>query len=176
MPASSQTMIKNRIYLTDLEDQIREMYVAALREGLFQGIREAAWKTHNDSSNAANHWMLSVTGGSSPRNRKLGHPRDLRGGMNPPVGSQGDARGSGTSVSFGVAEQIANRELREVISKQVRGNKPPTKFALFNAVGDIDRYANRAQLEEAGNQGLSRVKESFEREFNRQQKTRRNRK
>lgn len=154
------------------------MFVGAIREGLSQGFKEAVNSTVQDSSNAAVHWMVGVTGRSESSGRKLGKKENIdlrntkeRGQLHPLIGFRGDNR-DGTSVALAVQKDVLDREIRTIINKYAAGQKPETKFYLYNTIGgstvsegNSPSYAESANIQQAGEAGVTRIREVFSREI-----------
>lgn len=144
---------------------LENLVVEAIRVGVTEGFEEAVHRTHQDSSNAAAHWMVGITGKSIPRNRKYGHVRDDRNTGNALIGKRGEDRSnSRPGLATQVADAIVQREMATVIAKYIRGHKPATKIYFYNAVMDIDPYQKRAGIEEAGKAGVERAIAAFRRQ------------
>lgn len=148
------------------------MFVGSIREGLTQGLKTAVEATKQDSSNAAVHWMVGVTGRSTASSRMLGKKENLdlretkgRGKLHPLIGFRGEGRdNTGTAVE--VNRSVLDREIRTIINKYAAGQKPETKFYFYNRVGEDSEYADSARIAKAGAEGVARTAEIFQREIN----------
>lgn len=158
----------------DLNRSIELMLVGSIREGIKMGFAETLRLTKQDSSNAAVHWMVSVTGKSYPSSRVRGTFRDLRetnsgGSIHPLVGRRGENRGTG-AMAQEVVNQILDSEFTNIIAKYAAGQLPDTGFYFYTAVeGD---YAENAEIVSAGKAGIKLAVVEFER-LVREGKTRR---
>lgn len=151
--------------LTDtMAMDISALFNRAIRQALIAGVAMAVARTKQDSSNAAAHWMLASKTGKTarPESRRFGKLRDLRGNKSRPgihpVGRRGDNRAnSGTVLKY-----VREKELREVVDRLVTGRDPETVFYLFNAVGNVERYAANAEIAAAGEAAMQEIKRIFE--------------
>lgn len=157
---------KFSIAAADVNNTIKRVYVAALRQGLADGFEEVVHTTRQDSSNSVVHWMLGATDGSNAAGRAMAKPTDLRGGKHPWVGPRmGPGRGrsdASPGVAIAVADQVLAREVKIAIDKYARGQVPATDFYFFNVFLQYPNQSTRAHLEEAGQAGLRRAVASFE--------------
>lgn len=154
--------------MAKLDEYLRSMFNRSIRAGLLRGLDTAVAETKQDSSQAAAHWMLAGADGrtSRPWQRKLGKLQYLRGtSVRAPIAPVG-YRGDGGSNADAVLKFVHQRELNEVIKQLVAGRRPEFKFYLYNAVGDVDAYAIRARIDDAGNAGIQAVVDYAEAQFN----------
>ncbi len=151
-----------------LDEYLRNLFNRSITAGLLRGLDTAVAETKQDSSQAATHWMLAGADGRSSRpwQRKLGKLTYLRGTKTrapiAPVGYRGD----GGKHAAEVLKFVHQRELSEVIKQLVAGRRPEFRFYLYNAVGDVDAYAIRARIDEAGNRGIDAIVDYAEKQFN----------
>lgn len=148
----------------ELAASIELMFVAAIREGITRGFREAVANTVQDSSNAAAHWMIGIEGRGNIYSRKFGKLVDLRGQGHSLVGKRGDNRGSG-ALAESVINAVIEREVQSVINKYVKGQRPELGFFFYNAVASDEEYDYNALVSEAGRYGVEFAQKYFEREI-----------
>lgn len=149
--------------LTDtMSVDLGALFSRAIRQALLAGVVMAVNRTHQDSSNAAAHWMIASTTRSRPASRRFGKLRDLRGNKSragtPPVGRRGDR---GTNASE-VMRFVRDKELREVVDKLVSGRDPDTVFYFFNPLDPTWRYGKNADIAAAGAAAVQEVKRIFD--------------
>lgn len=141
-----------------MADAVGQLFNRAIRSALLEGLEAAIRATKHDSSNAAAHWMLAGESKSRPWQRRLGRVRDLRGtkGGRAPVAPVGFRRDNGKNLPATV-RFVRERELKEVLDDLVAGRRPEFRFYFYNAVGAEQDYATNANIDEAGNEAVSRT-------------------
>lgn len=172
-------MGRHRIATEKLCEDLTELTNKAIKDALKAGLETAVLATHQDSSNAAAHWII-VPIGERPRSPWF-TARDLRAGGNAKrrkvikhrlfkkdsegvVGSVGEDRTySKPEMTKKVASYVKEREVREVLDRVLVGRKTAVrKYMLYNAIlennlgktidGNSEAYARNANLTEAGKQ------------------------
>lgn len=157
---------------------IGRIYNRSIRSALAAGIAAAVRETHQDSSNAAYHWMVAERSRSRPGSRARGTVRDLRATKGvrgparsgtPPVGLRGD----GGRNAYRTLLAVRNREREEVIDKMVAGRNVSGRYYFYHGLIDnrtdlspeaAAKYKSRAKLARAGKAAVKAVKEVFYRE------------
>jgi hypothetical protein len=132
-----------------------ELFNRSIRQALLSGLAIAIRTTIHDSSNAAVHWQLAAKGRSRPASRRFGKLRDLRGTNSrpgvPPVGRRGD---HGINAA-GTERFVREREIKEVIDKLIVGRRPATVFYFHHPLEEDWRYAQNANIQEAGQAAIA---------------------
>lgn len=154
------------LYAEDLARSIELMFVAALREGVSKGIEKATTETYKDSGNAAVHWMVGIEGDSDPQSRPLGNLQDLRetnkGPVHPWVRKRRSHIGRNSEMAKMINLNVLDREVTEVISQYIVGQKPSIKYVFYNAVADESDYAKKANVALAGHLAVETALDYFD--------------
>lgn len=172
-------MGRHRKATEKLCEDLTELTNKAIKDALKAGMETAVLATHQDSSNAAAHWII-VPIGERPRSPWF-TARDLRAGGNAKrrkvikhrlfkkagdgvVGAVGEDRTySKPEMTKKVASYVKEREVREVLDRVLVGRKTAVrKYMLYNAIqennlgktidGNSEAYIRNANLDKAGKQ------------------------
>lgn len=150
-----------------LGELIKDQYVEAIRSAVNQGVTEAVRRTHQDSGNAALHWMVGTTrsrpGARADEGNPIGRGADMRGTeKSPPKHSLVGFRGDGGVARGAIIRYVPGREFEEVIRRRIAGRNPEIDISLFNAwLKEGSSYDINANLQEAGQMGIRRIIEVF---------------
>lgn len=129
-----------------LGDYLSQLFVRSIRAAILRGLDAATSITKHDSSQAAMHWMVAGIDRktSRPMQRKYGKLQYIKGKA--PVG----LRGAGGAQAAEVQKYVHQRELTDVINKLVAGRRPDFQLYFYNAVGEVSRYSENANIDKAG--------------------------
>ena len=162
---------KFNVYTEDLANSIELMFVDAIRKGVAAGLETATKTTVKDSGNAVVHWQVGIEGKSRAASRKLGKLSDLRetvsgGKLHDWVGKRGDGVGKNAPLADAINQKVLDREVKTIIEKHVRGQRPPLKYYFYNPVGRAaDGYDDYANIDAAGAAGVRAAVDYFEAEI-----------
>lgn len=121
------------------------LFLTAIREGVVAGLNKAMEVTHQDSSNAAYHWQVGLSGWAGATHPSKGELGSARRITSPPVGVRGD-RGRASSA---VQSAVIAREWEKI--KSVSNKNLPTTLIYFNPIAkDVPKYGHNANILQAG--------------------------
>lgn len=163
-----------------IAEDVRGLFNRSLRKALAVAVEQASRETHQDSSNAAFHWLVADANSGRPGARRFGKVRDLRStdlrAGTPPVGRPRDHRTSeGKTGEIDKVVRAVGARARGTLEKDVAGRTPSRQYVLYHGlssgnaegVGNASDYEAHAGITAAGRAGMKAFEEVMEREFNR---------